>query len=75
MCIAHLIKEAAFELRKHRADSQAEAIPTQPKRKTQKPPRSLPRSRAYKSSEKALIAVIQEAWITGVSTRRVDDLV
>ena len=30
---------------------------------------------ARKSSEKALIAVIQEAWITGVSTRRVDDLV
>ena len=28
-----------------------------------------------KSSEKALIAVIQEAWIGGVSTRRVDDLV
>src|SRR5437899_2307023 len=30
---------------------------------------------ARKSSEKALIAVVQEAWITGVSTRRVDDLV
>src|SRR5918911_1575454 len=30
---------------------------------------------ARKSSEKALIAVIQEAWIAGVSTRRVDDLV
>jgi len=30
---------------------------------------------ARKSSEKALIAVIQEAWISGVSTRRVDDLV
>jgi putative transposase len=29
---------------------------------------------ARKSSEKALIAVIQEAWIGGVSTRRVDDL-
>ena len=28
-----------------------------------------------KVSEKALIAVIQEAWISGVSTRRVDDLV
>jgi putative transposase len=28
-----------------------------------------------KVSEKALIAVIQEAWIGGVSTRRVDDLV
>jgi transposase-like protein len=28
-----------------------------------------------KTSEKALIAVIQEAWIGGVSTRRVDDLV
>jgi transposase-like protein len=27
---------------------------------------------ARKSSEKALIAVIQEAWIGGVSTRRVD---
>ncbi|GJE35661.1 hypothetical protein LDDCCGHA_5881 [Methylobacterium oxalidis] len=25
--------------------------------------------------EKALVAVIQEAWIAGVSTRRVDDLV
>jgi putative transposase len=30
---------------------------------------------AWKASEKALIAVIQEAWIGGVSTRRVDDLV
>jgi putative transposase len=30
---------------------------------------------ARKSSEKALIVVIQEAWIGGVSTRRVDDLV
>jgi hypothetical protein len=30
---------------------------------------------ARKSSEKALTAVIQEAWIGGVSTRRVDDLV
>src|SRR5256886_14408948 len=30
---------------------------------------------ARKSSEKALIAVIQEAWIGGVSTRRGDDLV
>jgi hypothetical protein len=30
---------------------------------------------ARKSSERALIAVIQEAWIGGVSTRRVDDLV
>src|SRR2546423_4146676 len=29
---------------------------------------------ARKSSEKALIAVIQEAWIGGVSTRRVDEL-
>ena len=28
-----------------------------------------------KTSEKALVAVIQEAWINGVSTRRVDDLV
>ena len=26
-------------------------------------------------TEKALVAVIQEAWIGGVSTRRVDDLV
>ena len=32
-------------------------------------------TRARKSSEKALIAVIQEAWIGGVSTRRVDYLV
>src|SRR6202012_4719674 len=30
---------------------------------------------ARKASEKALIAVIQEAWFGGVSTRRVDDLV
>jgi transposase-like protein len=30
---------------------------------------------ARKGSEKALIAVIQEAWIGGVSTWRVDDLV
>ena len=30
---------------------------------------------ARKSSEKALVAVIQEAWIGGVSTRRVEDLV
>ena len=28
-----------------------------------------------KIAEKALVAVIQEAWIGGVSTRRVDDLV
>ena len=28
-----------------------------------------------KTSEQALVAVIQEAWISGVSTRRVDDLV
>lgn len=28
-----------------------------------------------KISEKALVAVIQEAWIGGISTRRVDDLV
>jgi putative transposase len=27
-----------------------------------------------KASEKALVAVIQEAWIGGVSTRRVDEL-
>jgi putative transposase len=26
-----------------------------------------------KTSEKALVAVIQEAWISGVSTRKVDD--
>src|SRR5262245_60827292 len=30
---------------------------------------------ARKSSEKALVAVIQEAWIGGVSTRRIVDLV
>ena len=30
---------------------------------------------ARKTAEKALAAVIQEAWIAGVSTRRVDDLV
>lgn len=30
---------------------------------------------ARKTTEKALVAVIQEAWIDGVSTRRVDDLV
>ena len=28
-----------------------------------------------KTTEKALVAVIQEAWISGVSTRRVDELV
>ena len=28
-----------------------------------------------RTSEKALVAVIQEAWIGGVSTRRVDDMV
>src|SRR4051795_9010718 len=28
-----------------------------------------------KTAERALVAVIQEAWIGGVSTRRVDDLV
>jgi transposase-like protein len=28
-----------------------------------------------KTSEKALVAVIQEAWVNGVSTRRVDELV
>ena len=30
---------------------------------------------ARRTTEKALVAVIQEAWIAGVSTRRVDDLV
>ena len=30
---------------------------------------------ARKTSEKALLAVIQEAWVGGVSTRKVDDLV
>lgn len=30
---------------------------------------------ARKTSEQALVAVIQRAWICGVSTRRVDDLV
>src|SRR5690242_16790061 len=30
---------------------------------------------ARKSLEKALVSVIQEAWISSVSTRRVDDLV
>lgn len=29
----------------------------------------------HKAVEKALVAVLQEAWITGVSTRRVDDFV
>ena len=28
-----------------------------------------------KTSEKALVAVIQQAWVSGVSARRVDDLV
>jgi putative transposase len=28
-----------------------------------------------KTAEKALVAVIQEAWIGGVSTRRIDELV
>ena len=30
---------------------------------------------ARKTAERALVAVIQEAWVAGVSTRRVDDLV
>lgn len=30
---------------------------------------------ACKTAEKALISVIEEAWIAGVSTRKVDDLV
>ncbi|MGQ7794041.1 transposase, partial [Faunimonas sp. B44] len=30
---------------------------------------------ARKTTEKALVSVIQEAWIAGVSTRKVDDLV
>ena len=30
---------------------------------------------ARKTAERALVAVIQEAWIQGVSTRKVDDLV
>ncbi|MFW5753009.1 MAG: transposase, partial [Planctomycetota bacterium] len=30
---------------------------------------------ARKTAEKALVAVIQEAWIAGVSTRKVDDFV
>src|SRR4028119_1536408 len=30
---------------------------------------------ARRTTEKALVAVIQEAWIGGVSTRKVDDLV
>ena len=34
----------------------------------------LPFLEPRKTSEKALVAVIQEAWIGGVSTRRVDDL-
>ncbi len=28
-----------------------------------------------KTAERALVAVVQEAWIQGVSTRKVDDLV
>jgi putative transposase len=28
-----------------------------------------------KAAERALVAVVQEAWIQGVSTRKVDDLV
>ena len=35
----------------------------------------LPFLEPRKTSEKALVAVIQEAWIGGMSTRRVDDLV
>jgi transposase-like protein len=31
--------------------------------------------KARKTTEKALVSVIQEAWIAGVSTRKVDDLV
>src|SRR3712207_6820864 len=30
---------------------------------------------ARKTAERALVTVIQEAWVAGVSTRRVDDLV
>jgi putative transposase len=37
--------------------------------------RSVPGWTPRKTSEKALVAVIQEAWIGGVSTRRVDELV
>ena len=33
------------------------------------------RNEPRKTAEKALVAVIQEAWIGGVSTRRVDELV
>src|SRR5262245_13434390 len=42
-----------------------------PRQRSYSPPFLEPR----KMSEKALVAVIQEAWIGGVSTRRVDDLV
>ena len=39
------------------------------------PPYFPPFLEPRKTSEKALVAVIQEAWIGGVSTRRVDELV
>ena len=32
-------------------------------------------TRPRRTGERALVAVIQEAWIQGVSTRKVDDLV
>ena len=35
----------------------------------------LPGAKVAKTVEKALVSVIQEAWIAGVSTRRVDELV
>lgn len=35
----------------------------------------LPYLEPRKTAEKALVAVIQEVWIGGVSTRRVDDLI
>jgi len=34
-----------------------------------------PSSSRAKTAERALVAVVQEAWIQGVSTRKVDDLV
>src|SRR5215469_14557071 len=39
------------------------------------PPRLVPGLEPRKTAEKALVTVIQEAWIGGVSTRRVDELV
>jgi hypothetical protein len=48
--IAHLIKEAAFEPKKHRARKlEVQAIPTQSKQNRRRLPRSLPKARATRA--------------------------